>query len=1770
MRQTRTLARLFYVAMTLTATAFAGGPRWSSGSPYFTNSDGKPVVWFTTNPLYFTDPGDLSASVDHAAADALVAEAASVWNVNVSSIVLAQGGTLAEHVSGANVSLSSSGLVFPADVQPSNSAAIQIAVLYDSDGSVTDLLLGSGASDPGNCRQTAVTESVDSIAPSNLIQHALLVLNGRCTGPDLELQLEMKYRLIRAFGRVLGLAWSQANDNVFTGSPQASNAEELNWPLMHPVDLLCGPYAYQCLEQPFTLRPDDLASIAGVYPSGVTGNGKIPAYSVAGSVSGVITFSNGQGMQGVNVLVRRYHSPTNTTDAYDLESSVSGYRFQRLGGNPVTPKGTSLAESFGWPYQLEGTFDLAWIPIPTGEVWDNMIVSTEPVNSLYTGQYAVGPYTGSQVAPSGGPLTVTYGVIGRGAYATKTLVATSGAGACTSGTDGTEIAPADVAPNGEWTGTLCGYGHTAWSGFAVQAGRSLTVEVMALDEQGIPTSGKVQPVIGLWASTDAPGTLPTVGSVAASMNTATLGLTALTASNPTTRRLRLGFGDMRGDGRPDYTYTARVLYADSISPASVALNGGQVTISGMGFRPGNTVTINGVAAQVLSWSPTAIVAIAPAMTAALTADAAVTDLSTGGQTTMSAVLTYGSTALPDILSVVSSPASGAYATVPATAPFAVRVLLADGVTPAVGAGVTVSATNATLGACSNTSTCILTTDNTGNILTPVTPTSIGTVNLLASIDTATVTASFATASVLPDILELVSLPPPPVYAGIPAPTPFAIRVTLPNGLTPAGHINATISAAGATLGACAGLSSCSLITDSTGLISTTVTPTDTGTVSLQATAAGGVLSASFGVLAMPPDILRVTSLPANGSYVGTPATAPLGLRVLLGNALTPAAGAMVKVTATQAMLNSCASSTCTLTADATGSVFTTITPTSQGTVSVSATAGGGTLVASFTAQAVPPDTVRLISIPANGTPVGTPAAVPFAFQVLLGDGTTPAASASATVTATGGLLGACAASTCTITADAQGMVSTTVTPTVFGTISLKASAGSASISVSFTSVVNHIRILSQPTTLVYVGVPAATPFSAQVLLADGVTPAAGAPVSISATLAGLSTCAGASSCILTADASGTVSAIVIPHSPGIVTFQLTSGSASASASFEALAMPPDYLKILSAPTGSAYLSILIPTPFTVQVFLGDRITLATGILVKLQSPSASLTNCGTACYFTTDANGTISTTVTPFLAGPIVLTAIAGGVTITSTFTGVLLPPDILTVLSLPPDGSSIRQAAPTPFSVKVLYGDGATIAAGVPLAVTATNATLTACGRASCVVHANPNGVATTQVTPIAVGPVVLTSTAGGTTITPTFLAALPSDVLTVLSLPANGSTPGRPAAALFKVKAVLPGTTTPDALIPITLTATNATLGACAAATCVLTADAIGAVASTVTPAAVGPVALTASAGGGTVSTSFTAAADTLSLVSVPADGSYAGVPAATPFSIQAMLGDRTGPDIGAPVTLIAIGATFAACGLPTCVVAADSNGRIATALVPAQPGTVTLAASAGGSSISASFTAANPIQLASVSQSTEYTAAEATLNWNPQVTVTTNGLAVTGTEILWTVLSGPVHLSAPESISDSIGMASVEAVIGPLGPGETASAAACAFVTICTTFSVQAVDDSDWSLASVSGGSQNVEAGDTLQPVILRIADGAGHPIAGVSVAVHQVVNEWVNCPPSGRCPIAATLGSSSATLVSDASGLVTVTPLDLPGVAEVTQIVAVAGPDGSLSLSLSKMP
>jgi hypothetical protein len=747
----RFLGVVALILFAIATQAVASGPRWVTGQPYY-YPEGNIIVWYTDSPEYFTDSGDLSAYVNNAAANAIVAAAAGVWTVPTSRLNLLYGGTLDEHASAANVYPTSTGLVFPADVQSANYLNKQIAVLYDSDGAITDLMLGQGASDPSGCRQNGVTESVDSISTSGKIQHAILVLNGRCTGPAPEQQLQLQYQLMRAFGRVIGLGWSQTNDNVFTGNPAPTYNQALYWPIMHPIDVICGPYTYQCMPQPFTLRDDDVSGLGLLYPVWVfapPAPGKTDTLARGARMRGTISFPNGQGMQGVNVVIHRLEPFWDTPEAWESTSGVSGYLFRHSSPNPVNGSiATSAATNMGSPASsLEGYYEIFRTPLYDWEGWQNLILTTQPINPLYVGAYAVGPYDANSVEPSGTTMQQESYVNSPYTDVAVNFSSSDAADGCQTTQDGSESAPVAVPSQGWWTDNLCAYGHTAWSTLAVKANRTLTVEVMALDEHSMATSAKTMPVIGLWNSTDPLGTLPTVGKTAGAFNSASTGTSTLTTQSAQQQQLRIAIADQRGDGRPDYAYQARVLYADTIAPASVPATGGVVTITGMGFRAGNAVTVNGVSAAVSSWTANTIVATVPSLhalgvTTALAADVAVKDLASGGTTVMGGALSYAAPALA--LNLIVAPTGTVF--LGDAVPFTVQAIAADGMTPLVNESITFTATGgAIFGACAAV-TCSILTDTTGMASTTVIPQTFGTVTLTATGVAGTQTDAFNAAT----------------------------------------------------------------------------------------------------------------------------------------------------------------------------------------------------------------------------------------------------------------------------------------------------------------------------------------------------------------------------------------------------------------------------------------------------------------------------------------------------------------------------------------------------------------------------------------------------------------------------------------------------------------------------------------------------------------------------------------------------------------------------------------------------------------------------------------------------------------------------------------------------------------------------------------------------------------------------------------------------------------------------------------------------------------
>jgi hypothetical protein len=157
-------------------------------------------------------------------ADGFVADAFTRWtSIPAAAVSVTQAGHLAEDVNGTNVTVTNGVVTMPADILP-NAVGTPVGIVYDAHGDVTNALLGQGAGDPGSCFSDAAFGGVDNFSADAHLVHALVVLNGNCAQTSDQLP-DVKYRLVRLLGRVLGLDWSQANINVFTRNPSPTSDE---------------------------------------------------------------------------------------------------------------------------------------------------------------------------------------------------------------------------------------------------------------------------------------------------------------------------------------------------------------------------------------------------------------------------------------------------------------------------------------------------------------------------------------------------------------------------------------------------------------------------------------------------------------------------------------------------------------------------------------------------------------------------------------------------------------------------------------------------------------------------------------------------------------------------------------------------------------------------------------------------------------------------------------------------------------------------------------------------------------------------------------------------------------------------------------------------------------------------------------------------------------------------------------------------------------------------------------------------------------------------------------------------------------------------------------------------------------------------------------------------------------------------------------------------------------------------------------------------------
>lgn len=733
MNMRTSLSTLCLVA--LTSPLYAGGPARVAGvSSFDPAAQGTPLNWAGGNISYYTDLGDLSAQLPGPSADAFVADAFNRWtSISTAAVSATRAGQLDEDVSGVTVTLNADRTIsLPSDVGP-GAVSKPVAVVYDADGQVTDALLGSGAGDASSCFTNAVFGGPDNFSSEAQWTHALVVINGNCAQNPAQLP-DVKYRLVRVLGKVLGLDWSQANLN-----PSAQDAG--GFPVMHALDpVSCVPISV-CYANADVPKMDDRAALSRLYP--VTSQ-NLASFSgkqlfrentvrVHGSVR--FTDTNGQPaqpMQGVNVVARWIDPSNRQVSRTFVASAVAGFLFRGNAGNPITGFGDSLGRPFDRfgsdDTTVEGFFDLGGLEIPDGSSQATYQITVEPVDPLWS--EAVGPYAPWQVQPSGVPMPITV-TANKGGDVEQDILMRGGKVDTPDWFGPQSFAqPASVPAGGDWAGSLSGYGNTDYFRFAGQANRTLTIEATAVNERSMPAENKALPVIGLGALSDALGSVMLASP--GTFNTSLTGMTHLQVSLLTSTDFRIGIADLRGDGRPDFGYNARVFYGDSVIPPRISARGAGLVIRGLGLRSNTKVSFDLTNSPSFGASKGQLLVTAPPMQDGLRS-ISLSDPVTGANSVMTNALTYGA-GPNDTIKLLSAGNPSTPVGGDSPNPIRLQVLDPNGVTPVAGASVFLTSTPAvSFSVCGGATSCTTFSDDSGMVSTIATVRTAGTMTITAQL-----------------------------------------------------------------------------------------------------------------------------------------------------------------------------------------------------------------------------------------------------------------------------------------------------------------------------------------------------------------------------------------------------------------------------------------------------------------------------------------------------------------------------------------------------------------------------------------------------------------------------------------------------------------------------------------------------------------------------------------------------------------------------------------------------------------------------------------------------------------------------------------------------------------------------------------------------------------------------------------------------------------------------------------------------------------------------
>jgi len=289
---------------------------------------------------------------------------------------------------------------------------------------------------------------------------------------------------------------------------------------------------------------------------------------------------------------------------------------------------------------------------------------------------------------------------------------------------------------------------------------------------------------------------------------------------------------------------------------------------------------------------------------------------------------------------------------------------------------------------------------------------------------------------------------------------------------------------------------------------------------------------------------------------------------------------------------------------------------------------------------------------------------------------------------------------------------------------------------------------------------------------------------------------------------------------------------------------------------------------------------------------------------------------------------------------------------------------------------------------------------------------------------------------------------------------------------------------------------------------------------------------------------ATDQLLLLQGAEPATPVGAAAANPIRVRAVAADGVTPVSGATIAWSAtIGLQFSVCGgTSSCSVLSDEAGESSSWVTPTTTGqstiTIALAPASYSPPQSQQTTVvgiSSALDLVAVAP-TRWVGQGATLAVPLTVEALDLGVPKANVAINFALTKGTAALSASSGTTNGSGFATITAQITNQNADVQVSACVAPNNSPCQTFTLFSTPASLWTLETVSGSPQVVPAGQSFQPLVMRVTDGsaASNPLMGVNVAF---LTTLARVPENGM-PIV--LGSSETQVASTQDGLASMVP------------------------------